>query len=104
VPVWPEFFGEVVRASDERLEHAHRRDDIRGQDSQMALTLIQPDFVVQSRKDPEVRLYHRRFEVSPVGDKLLCVVVRWKPGDCFLLSAYHTRNPKKGEQLWPATR
>jgi hypothetical protein len=36
-----------------------------------------------------------------VGDKWLCVVVKYAADDAFVLTAYLTDKPKKGEQLWP---
>jgi len=90
--------------TEERLQHASRhRRDLLNQEDNVALTLREPNVVVQSPKDAEVRLYHRRFENSPVGDKLLCVVVKWGD-DPFMLTAFFTSAPKKGRQLWPETR
>ena len=36
-----------------------------------------------------------------VGDKWLCVVVKYTADDAFVLTAYLTDKLKKGEQLWP---
>jgi hypothetical protein len=32
---------------------------------------------------------------------MLCVVVKYAQADAFVLTAYLTDKPKKGEQLWP---
>jgi hypothetical protein len=36
-----------------------------------------------------------------VGDKWLCVVVKYRREGAFVLTAYLTDKPKKGKQLWP---
>jgi hypothetical protein len=35
-----------------------------------------------------------------LSDKFVCVVVKVKPGDAFVLTAYLTDKPKKGTVLW----
>ena len=77
-----------------------RRSEMVGQEPMIELTLSSPEIVVESSRDVEVRLYHRRVADSPVGDKLLCVVIRWHPEDAFLLTAFLTSKPKKGRTLW----
>ena len=36
-----------------------------------------------------------------MGDKWLCAVVRYADNDAFVLTAYLTDRPKKGERIWP---
>jgi hypothetical protein len=36
-----------------------------------------------------------------VGDKWLCVVVKISEDDAFVVTAYLTNRPKRGELLWP---
>jgi len=36
-----------------------------------------------------------------VGDKWLCVVVKYGTNDAFVVTAYLTDQLKKGAQLWP---
>jgi len=71
-----------------------------GEEARVAETLIRPDVVVQSRSDPEVRLFHRFYEASAVGAKYLCAVVKWRSNDAFLITAYYTDRPKRGTILW----
>jgi hypothetical protein len=66
-------------------------------------TLAEPDVVIQSRSDPDVRLYHRLYQTSAVGAKHLCVVVKLRVEDAFLVTAYFTDRPKRGEILWSRT-
>lgn len=44
---------------------------------------------------------HPFFFGTRVGDKWLCVVVKYKTEDAFVLTAYLTDRPKKGERIWP---
>ena len=64
-------------------------------------TLAGPERVVQSMGDPEANLYYRFYADTPVGDKHLCVVVKVKQGDAFVLTAYLTDMIKKGGVIWP---
>ena len=63
--------------------------------------LLHPEQVVQSRADEDARLYYRYFFGTPVGDKYLCVVVKTRAQDAFVLTAYYTDTIKQGERLWP---
>ena len=67
----------------------------------LAETLARPTLVVQSRSDPSSELSYRFYLGTRVGDKWLCVVVKYAPDDAFVLTAYLTDQPKKGERLWP---
>jgi len=67
----------------------------------LAETLEHPTLVVQSRSDPSAELIYRYHLGTRVGDKWLCVVVKYAPDAAFVLTAYLTDKPKKGEQLWP---
>jgi hypothetical protein len=55
-----------------------------------------PSLVRESVKDPGVHLYY-----APSGQEHLCVVVA--PADAderFVVTAYYTKNIKKGKELW----
>lgn len=71
-----------------------------GEEARIAATLAEPDLVVQSISDPDVRLYHRLYTHAAVGEKYLCVVVTWLSDDCFLLTAHFTDRVKRGPVLW----
>lgn len=83
-----DYGGREVRLTGERLEHI----------------LSHPEMVqlVRSASDPEAQLYYRFYEETPVGGKFLCVVVKVKSTDTFILTAYLTDAVKKGEEIWPA--
>lgn len=87
--------------TDERLAHLmEEHPEMVGQEPRLAETLAEPDVVIQSESDPEVRLYHRVYHHAIVGQKHLCVVVKWRSDDRFLLTAHFTDKVKRGSVLW----
>ena len=64
-------------------------------------TLRQPQFVVESLTDPAAALSYRYYLGTKVGDKWLCVVVKYAANDAFVVTAYLTDKLKKGKRLWP---
>lgn len=75
----PEMFGQLQRIQD---------------------VLLNPDRIMRSRSDPEVELFYRDYEQTPVSHKFLCVVVKVRPDDLFMVTAYFTDSVKKGQVLW----
>lgn len=73
-------------------------------DMEIALeeTLRGPQLVIRSGTDASANLNYRYYYGTLVGDKWLCVVVKYNNNDAFVLTAYLTDKPKKGEQLWPS--
>ncbi len=65
-------------------------------------TLARPEYVVQSLSDDEAQLYYRFYPATRVGEKFLCVVVKARLPDPFVLTAYLTDKVKRGNILWPA--
>lgn len=64
-------------------------------------TLEDPEEIRKSRRDPDtVKLYYRWFTNTRVGDKWLCVVVKFLENDAFILTAYETHYIKPGELIW----
>jgi len=71
------------------------------QEAKFVETLVKPDVIVQSRSDETVRLFHRFYTSSIVGDKYLCVVVKYpQKGKGFIITAYFTDKVKAGGILW----
>ena len=91
--VFRDFEGRSIRLTDERWKH------IQGHQ-----TLSHPERVVESLSDPQARLYYRFYFGTRVGSKYLCVIVKVKSRDAFILTAYLTDSIKKGEILWPKKR
>jgi hypothetical protein len=94
--------GETVRLNAERLSHILEHPEMRGMEAAIEETLARPEHVVQSRSDSEAHLYYRLYPETRVGEKYLCVVVKVKEADAFVLTAYLTDTVKKGEVLWNA--
>ncbi len=96
--------GLAVRLTDERLAHILDHPEMVRLGAAVSETLKGPSLVIQSISDEVARLYYRFYSGTPVGDKFVCVVVKAKPGDAFVLTAYLTDKPKKGTVLWSASK
>ena len=70
-------------------------------DAEIAETLRTPTTVIESLSDPASALHYRFYLGTRVGDKWICVVVKYVALDAFVLTAYLTDKLKKGHQLWP---
>lgn len=73
-----------------------------GLESAIEETLRSPELVVESRIDATARLYYRLYIGTKVGDKHLCVVVKFAQDDAFVVTAYLTDQPKRGRVIWKA--
>lgn len=94
-------FGRMIRISDERWNHiTANHPEMVGQYSKIQETLLQPDEIVESKSDASVELYYRKYYTTLFGEKYLCVVVKVKEDDLFLLTAYYTDPIKKGITIW----
>ncbi len=96
-----DYQGRAVRLTDERLAHILEHAEMTGLESALVETLEHPALVLQSQSDPAAALSYRYYLGTRVGDKWLCVVVKYAADDAFVLTAYLTDKSKKGEQLWP---
>lgn len=97
-----DYKGTVVRLTAERRAHILGHPEMAGLESAIAETLRAPERVVESLSDPAAALHYRFFFGTRVGDKWLCVVVKYTALDAFVLTAYLTDKPKKGVLLWPS--
>ena len=96
-----DFQGREVRLTDERIAHIHEHPEMANLDLAIVETLRTPSLVIESRSDLSAALHYRFYLGTQVGDKWLCVVVKYSTLDAFVLTAYLTDKPKKGIQLWP---
>lgn len=71
-----------------------------GMEAALEETLRTPELVVRSRSDPAAALLYRYYLRTLVGGKWLCVVVKYCEIEPFVLTAYLTDRPKKGDVLW----
>lgn len=95
-----DYEGRIVRLTDERLAHILEHQEMVGMEGAVTETVQSPALVVQSRSDPTARLHYRFYFGTRVGDKFMCVVVEMGDEDAFVLTAYLTDKPKRGEILW----
>ncbi len=94
-------FGREVRLTEERLAHILDRTEMRDMGEEIIRTLQTPAEVRVSRSDPAVRLFYEFYSPTRVGDKWLCVVVKYLADDAFVITAYLTDKLKSGERIWP---
>jgi len=92
--------GLSIQLTEERLEHILEHPEMVGLDGAIADTLGAPELVIRAASDEEIRLHYRFCRDTCVGDKFLCVVVKARDEDAFVLTAYLTDKPKRGEVLW----
>jgi hypothetical protein len=99
--VLTDFEGRSVRLTDERWAHISEHPEMAGMRGAVEETLHHPETVVQSLSDVEARLYYRFYARTVAGGKLLCVVVKLRDDDAFVVTAYLTDRVKRGSILWP---
>ena len=63
--------------------------------------LSTPTEVRVSRSDKTVELFYQFYVQTRVGEKWLCVVVKYQPDDAFVVTAYLTDQLKPGDTIWP---
>ena len=96
-----DYEGASIRLTDERLAHILEHPEMKSMQEEIERTVRAPEVVVRSASDAGAALHYRFYVGTRVGDKWLCVVVKYREEDAFVLTAYLTDRPKKGEQLWP---
>jgi hypothetical protein len=89
-----------IRLTDERLNHIKEHPEMAIHAAKINETLASPNIVIQSRSDEEARLYYRFYEGLSIRNKHLCIVVKFKEKDAFVITAYFTDSIKKGEVIW----
>jgi len=98
-----DYQGRDVRLTDERLRHILEHPEMANLEAALEETLLRPQYVIQSQVDPATELSYRFYIGTQVGDKWLCVVVKYVPNDAFVVTGYLTDRVKRGTQLWPST-
>ena len=92
--------GREIRLTEERWQHISEHPEMVLMRDAVEETLRQPEIVVQSLSDPEVRLYYRFYDDTVVGQKYLSVAVKVMAKDAFVITAYLTDRTKGGQVLW----
>lgn len=76
--------GMPVRLTEERIRHIVEEHPVMSRLlDHIADALANPDYVVTSRRVPEVVLYYRS-----IGDRFICAVVAKTESDAFVLTSY----------------
>jgi len=101
MPILRDVRGLAIRLTDERLAHILEHPEMARLQVSIEQTLLRPDRVVESPSDPQVHLYYRYCAGTLVGDKYLCVAVKVREADAFVLTAYLTDKIKRGAPSWP---
>ena len=97
-----DYRGMPVRLTDERLAHILGHPEMSEMEPAIAETLQDPGSVIRSRSDEQARPYYRFYPETAVGEKFMCVVVKVRQEDAFVLTAYLTDKLKRGEIIWSA--
>jgi len=97
-----DYQGTTIRLTDERRAHILEHPEMATMEESIVEALLKPERVIQSKSSEETHLYYRYYAKTRVGGKFLCVVVKIKEADAFILTAYLTDKIKKGEILWSA--
>ena len=92
--------GRTVRFTAERQRHVLEHPEMVGQFERVAETVSHPERVVAARLDESVHVYHRFYETTPVTSKYLQVAVKLFLEDAFVLTAFYSSRPKRGETVW----
>lgn len=71
-----DYRGMAVRLTEERLAHILEHPEMWEMESALERALAEPESVIRSLSDPNARLCYRTYADTPVGGKLLCVVVK----------------------------
>lgn len=95
-----DYTGNLIRLTDERLSHIKEHPEMTIHTEKINETLADPDIVVRSKSDEEAKLYCRHYEGLSIGNKYLCIVVKYKEADAFVIAAYFTDSIKRGDVIW----
>jgi hypothetical protein len=88
-----DIFGNNWRLSSERWRHIIERHPEIKQKKEIQQTLLKPDAIIKSYKDPLIHIYQRK-----LNDYYLTVVVQVK--EQFIITAFIADKIKRGRIIW----
>ncbi len=94
-----DYSGRSIRLTDNRWAHITARAEMSEQKEKIRETLIAPDKIKRSKHDPNVLLYYKLYEQTPVTKKYLLVAVKVENGKGFILTSFFTDKVKAGDTL-----
>lgn len=89
-----------IRLTEERLRHILEHPEMVGQENKIEETLRSPEVIIQSFSDEKAKMYYRFYQKLVIGEKYLCVIVKFQDEDAFIVTAYFTDQIKEGVILW----
>ena len=96
-----DIYNRQIRLTYEREKHIEGdHPEMSGQIEKIKETLLEPDLILKSKVDPNVEMFYRYYETTPVGKKYLCITVKVSIDDLFIITGYFTDTIKRGEVLW----
>ncbi|MBF0490237.1 MAG: hypothetical protein HQL15_06400 [Candidatus Omnitrophica bacterium] len=98
--IFSDYRGQNIRLTEERFKYILEHPEMKEMMRSIKETLLKPQRVIQSLSDKEASLYYKFYFSTKVGDKYLCVVVKTRKQDSFILTAYLTDSIKKGDIIW----
>jgi hypothetical protein len=93
--------GREIRLTGERRAHVLDHPEMAGQLDRIRETLAEPERVVAAPADSTVHVYHRHYDQTPVTEKFLLVAVKMLADDAYVLTAFFSSRPKRGDVIWP---
>ena len=99
--VFTDYAGRRVRLTPEREDHIAEHPEMVELLDGLADVIAAPEQAVRSTSDSMVELLYEFRRGTKVGDKWLCVVIKYLTNDAFVVTAYLTDRIKQGEHLWP---
>ena len=99
--IFTDYDGRPVRLTPEREAHILDHPEMPGLLDRVGEAVSKPECAVLSTSDSMVELLYSFERGTKVGDKWLCVVVKYCIDDAFVVTAYLTDKVKKREPLWP---
>ena len=90
-----------IRFTDDRKDHIEQdHPEMLNQYDKIKDTLKSPFMIIRSKTDNDVELFYKKYSRTPVTEKYLCVVIKSRIEDSFIITAYFTDTIKKGEIVW----
>ena len=90
----------IIRLTDERYAHILEHSEMSEFIDKIGEILIEPDYIIQSPIDTNVKIFTRNYITKSFAGKYTCVVVKYLLDDAFIITAYITNKLPKGETIW----
>ena len=93
-----DLYNRGIRLTQQRTQHIFTdHPEMGGQLEKLEETLKKPDTIILSKTDESVQLFYKNYLKTPVTNKFLCLVVKIRKNEGFIITSYFTDSIKKGE-------